>query len=814
VEGDVVRTGEESPATLGTEVDGGDVTAIALAVPRSTHPAPPNPLDTPWLPPAVARLVAAPGRSERLMHVRTVPRRDGSTCPWPDWADPAVVTALRRAGIVLPWSHQVEAGAAASRGEHVIVATGTASGKSLAYLLPALSAVVAGTRTPSGRDATALYVAPTKALAADQLTALEALDIPGVRAAPYDGDTSAEERRWAREHASVVLTNPDMLHRALLPGHARWASFLRALRFVVVDEAHHYRGVFGSNVALVLRRLRRVAGRYGADPTFVLASATTGDPATTARNLTGLDVQVVSRDGSPRGRTHVALWEPPLLPGGGEKGAPTRRTAVAEGGELLADLVADGTRTLAFVPSRRGVEAVAASARRRLEEVEPGLGSRVAAYRGGYLPEERRALEADLRAGRLLGLAATNALELGIDVAGLDAILVCGWPGRRASWWQQVGRAGRRGTEAVAVLVARDDPLDTYLVHHPEAVFDQDVEVTVLDPDNPYVLAPHLCAAAAELPLTDADVELFGPQTPVLLAALAERGVLRRRPTGWFWTRGERASDLADLRSGGGDPVRIIEQATGRVIGTVDSGASHHTAHEGAVYVHQGVTWRVSALDLDDHVAVVEPASDDVVTQAREISDVRVLTEREHAAWGTARMHLGTVEVTSQVVSFVRRDVRTGVLLGEELLDLPRRTLRTTALWWTMPEDLLLAAGVAMPALPGAAHAAEHAAIGILPLVATCDRWDVGGLSTAWHPDTGLPTVFVHDGQAGGAGFAERGYRAAVRWLTATRAVLNDCPCEAGCPSCVQSPKCGNGNEPLDKAAAALMLDALLAGAP
>jgi DEAD/DEAH box helicase domain-containing protein len=546
----------------------------------------------------------------------------------------------------------------------------------------------------------------------------------------------------------------------------------------------------------------------------VLASATTGDPAATAPNLTGLEVRVVSRDASPRGRTHVALWEPPLLPGGGENGAPTRRTAIAEAGELLADLVADGMRTLAFVPSRRGVEAVAGSTRRRLDEIDPGLGGRVAAYRGGYLPEERRELEADLRAGRLLGLATTNALELGIDVAGLDAVLVCGWPGRRASLWQQVGRAGRRGEDAVAVLVARDDPLDTYLVHHPEAVFDQDVEATVLDPDNPYVLAPHLCAAAAELPLTQADARLFGPRTPDLLDALVERGALRRRPSGWFWTRGGRPSDLADLRGTGGDPVRIVEQATGRVIGTVDAEASHHSAHTGAVYVHQGSTWRVLRLDLDARAAFVEPTPDDLMTQARDVSDVRVLAEREHLRWGEAGVHLGAVEVTSQVVGFVTRDVRTGLLLGEDLLDLPQRTLRTTAVWWTLPEELLLAAGLASAAIPGAAHAAEHAAIGILPLVATCDRWDVGGLSTAWHPDTGLPTVFVHDGQAGGAGFAERGFRAAARWLRATRTVIGDCPCEAGCPSCVQSPKCGNGNQPLDKAGGARLLDALLAQAP
>jgi len=762
----------------------------------------------------VARLVAPPGRADRLLHVHTLPARTGITRPWPEWAAAEVVAAFEGAGVVLPWAHQVEAAEAAHAGDHVALSTGTASGKSLAYLLPALTDVVEGSRDASGRGATMLYIAPTKALAADQLAALEGLDIPGVRPASYDGDTAPPDRRWAREHAGVVLTNPDMLHHALLPGHARWSSFLRALRYVVVDEAHHYRGVFGSNVALVLRRLRRIAARYRSEPTFVLASATTGDPGGTARALTGLEVRIVTHDASPRGGTHVALWEPALTPGGGENGAPTRRTAVAEAAELLADLVVTGTRSLAFVPSRRGAEAVAAGARRLLEEVDPRLPDRVAAYRGGYLPEERRALEADLREGRLLGLASTNALELGIDVAGLDAVLVCGWPGRRASLWQQAGRAGRRGGEALAVLVARDDPLDTFLVHHPEAVFEQDVEATVLDPANPYVLAPHLCAAAAELPVTEADLELFSPDARDLLDALAARGALRRRPGGWFWTRPDGASALADLRGTGGDPVRIVEEVTGRVIGTVDHDASHHSAHEGAVYVHQGGTWRVTSLDLDAHVALVEPAPGDVVTQAREVSDIRVLAERERCEWGEAVLTLGSVDVTSQVVAYVSKDLRSGRVLGEAPLDLPARTLRTTAVWWTLPEQALADAGLAPADLPGAAHAAEHAAIGLLPLFATCDRWDVGGLSTALHPDTGLPTVFVHDGHPGGAGFAERGYRAAAAWLRATRAVLEDCPCDAGCPSCVQSPKCGNGNQPLDKHGAAVLLDVLLAKAP
>ncbi len=760
-----------------------------------------------------SRLIMGSGRADRVRHLETLPERRAQSAPWPDWANPDLVRALQGQGIDRPWAHQVHAAQALWAGDHVALATGTASGKSLAYWLPVLSAALDGARAPNGRGATALYVTPTKALAGDQLARLEALGLTRLRAATFDGDTLGEDRRWARDHAAVVLTNPDMLHYALLPGHHHWAPFLRRLRFVVLDESHHYRGVFGSHVAAILRRLRRVAAHYDAYPRFVTASATSADPELAARCLTGLPATAVTTDASPRGRTQFVLWQPALARGGGEPGVPTRRSAITEGGELLADLVAAGQRTLAFVGSRAGVESVAASARRLLADVEPALSQRVAAYRGGYLPEERRALEQALRDGRLVGLAATNALELGIDIAGLDAVLICGWPGRLASFWQQAGRAGRRHGEALVVLVARDDPLDTYLVHHPEAIFGHAVEATVSDPTNPYVLAPQLCAAAAELPLTGADLDLFGPTTQQLLDALVERGALRRRPAGWFWTRPDRAADLVDLRGTGGASIRIVEEVTGRVLGTVDAGAGDRTVHDGAVYLHQGASWLVRHLDQADAVALVQATDDAVTTHARAVTDIRVMAEQERCDWGSVVLRLGTVEVTTQVVSFQRREARSGQVVGEEPLDLPVRTLRTVAVWWTMPASLLDRAGVSAGDIPGAAHAAEHAAIGLLPLVATCDRWDVGGVSTAVHPDTGLPTIFIYDGHAGGAGFAERGYRAAQRWLTATAQVIDACECEAGCPSCVQSPKCGNGNEPLDKQAASRLLRSVLAGA-
>ena len=757
----------------------------------------------------IERLAAGPGREDRLTHLEVLAPRSAHFADWPAWVPDDVRAAYARNGIAQPWQHQAAAADAAHAGTHVVVATGTASGKSLAYQLPTLSAIRRA-RGPRGeRGATVLYLAPTKALAHDQLAGLASLGLD-VRLSTHDGDSPRDQRDWTREHAEYVLTNPDMLHRSLLPVHGRWASFLGSLRYVVVDECHHYRGVFGAHVSHVLRRLRRICALHGADPTFVLASATMAEPATTAGRLTGLDVLPITGDASPRGQVALALWEPPLTSWIGENGAPVRRAASSETADLLADLVAEDVRTLAFVRSRRGAEQVAMTAAQLLADVDASLPGRVAAYRGGYLPEERRALEADLRAGELVGLAATNALELGIDISGLDAVLMAGFPGTRAAFWQQVGRAGRGAQDALAVLVARDDPLDTYLVNHPEALLGRPVEATVFDPDNPVVLGPHLCAAAHESPLVEADLALFGPGARVVLDELTESGLLRRRPRGWFWTDRSRAADLADLRSTGGGAFQLVEESTGRVVGTVDAAGAHHTAHPGAVYVHRGETWLVKSLDLDEHVAVIVAADPDYSTSAREITDITIASELEHRAWPGGRLAFGDVDVSHRVVSFLKRRQPSGEVIAEEPLDLPERNLRTRAVWWTVPDDVLDESGPARRDLPGSAHAAEHCSIGLLPLFATCDRWDIGGVSTAVHPDTGQLTVFVYDGHPGGAGFARRGFEAAGPWLTATRETISACECTEGCPSCIQSPKCGNQNQPLDKVGAVELLDALL----
>ena len=759
--------------------------------------------------PGALRILERGAQSGRLTHLEHLPARRGRLADWPAWVPRHLTEALRDAGVSRPWAHQATAAESAHAGRNVIISTGTASGKSLGYLLPALTGVLHG--------GTALYLAPTRALAADQLRIVRSLGIPGVRAAVLDGDTPAPQRSWARAHATYLLTTPDMLHHMLLPRHARWDGFFRRLRYVIIDECHGYRGVFGSHVAQVLRRLRRIAAHHSGspdgprEPVFILTSATISEPQQCARLLTGLAADAITADSAPRGPLTFGLWEPPLTRLRGEAGAPVRRTATAEAAGLLADLVTEHVPALAFARSRRGAEAVAIGARRALADAGAAdLAPKVAAYRSGYLAEDRRALESAVLAGRITGLATTTALELGVNIGGLDAVLIAGWPGTRAALWQQAGRAGRDGRPAVAVLIARDDPLDTFLVHHPEALLHQPVEATVLDPGNPYVLAPHLLAAAAELPLTGSDIELFGPAAAGVADSLCRRGKLRLRGSRWYWTRRGRAP-LGGLRGTGGAPVRIVEAATGRLVGTVDEPSAHVLAHSGAVYPHQGEMYLVTRLDLADRVALVEPGDPGYATSARELTRVDVGATALVSRWGEAQVHFGDVRVTRQVTSFVRRRLETGQPIGEVPLDLPPRTLRTRAVWWTIsPGQRATLASLGVD-LGGAAHAAEHASIGLLPLVAACDRWDVGGVSADLHPATGQLTVFVYDGHDGGAGFAERGFRAAHAWLQATAEAIACCECAAGCPSCIQSPKCGTGNQPLSKSGAVLLLECLLA---
>jgi DEAD/DEAH box helicase domain-containing protein len=751
-----------------------------------------------------------------LRHVAELPARHGRQRPWPTWVEPDVLRAFTDRGISSPWAHQVQAADLAHAGRHVVISTGTASGKSLAYQLPILNALATDPR------ARALYISPTKALGHDQLRAAHMLTaaiprLSDVAPTAYDGDSPAEVRRFARERSRWVFSNPDMVHLALLRNHARWAVFLRGLRFLVVDECHYYRGVFGSNVAMVLRRLLRLCARYSADPsttpTVIFASATTAAPGATAAELIGQPVEEISDDASPQGARTVALWEPALRTDiVGENGAPVRRSAGSEAARVMADLIAEGARTLTFVRSRRGAELTALATRARLEDIAPELAETVASYRAGYLPEDRNALERALLDGQLRGLATTNALELGIDIAGLDAVVLAGFPGTVTSFWQQAGRSGRRGQGALVVLVARDDPLDTYLVHNPAALLDKPIERVVIDPANPYILGPQLLCAATELPLDDAEVRSLGAED--VANGLVDDGLLRRRADKYYPAPGVDPHPAVDIRGPTGGQIVIVESDTGRLLGTAGAGQAAASVHPGAVYLHQGESYVVDALDFDEGLAFVHGEDPGYATFARELTDIALTGAGERRVFGSVTLGLVPVSVTNRIVGYLRRRP-TGEVIDFVELDMPPHTLATTAVMYTITPDALHRNGIDMLQIPGALHAAEHAAIGLLPLVASCDRGDIGGLSTAVGPEStedsdGLPSVFVYDGYPGGAGFAEQGFHQASIWLGATAAAIEACECPSGCPSCVQSPKCGSGNEPLDKAGAVRVLRLVL----
>ena len=774
---------------------------------------------------ALGGVPSGPG-GDRLVHLeRLAPRlaRPGGLAR----PLPPPITALGE-GL---WSHQAEAVDLARAGRSVVVATGTASGKSRCYQLPIAESVL--DRVHPG---TALCLFPTKALAQDQLRAFGSLEVPGLAAATYDGDAGREERAWARANANVVLTNPEMLHGGLLPHHARWATFLMRLRYVVIDELHVLRGIFGTHVAHLLRRLRRLADHYGADPTFIFSSATIGEPGRLATELCGKPTTAVTADGSPRGERLVALWNPPRLeteddpieveiaagtepvPG---KPAGRRRSTGRETATVAAQLVAAGHRTIAFCRSRKGTEVVARDIASRLPAEDADL---VRPYRGGYLAEERREIEADLFSGRLRAVVATTALELGVDIGGLDACVLNGFPGTVASMWQQAGRAGREGAQSLAVLVAGDDQLDQWLLAHPDELFSRPPEPAVVNLSNPYVLLPHLACAAFEMPLTRDDERWWDDLLADGVRDLVADEQLRIRPrrrSGRRWPTAVWCGDGwpahgVGLRSGSAAEYRIVASGADgadELVGTVDETRAFSQVHPGAVYLHRGHTYRVGDLEVADRTARVVPAADDEYTRARSDTDIRILETSSRRAVGRSHLGLGTIEVTTQVTGYERREVGSGDLIGREQLDLPRQHLVTRGFWYTVDEALLDAAAIEPDDGPGTLHAIEHAAIGMLPLFTICDRWDVGGVSTMRQGDTGLPTIVIYDGYPGGAGIAELGFEVADRHLAATLEAIEACPCADGCPSCVQSPKCGNLNEPLDKHGAERLLRVMLAPA-
>ena len=737
---------------------------------------------------------------ECLVGVRELPAKATRLEPFPQDLPQLLIERLGLLGVTGLYRHQAKGLQVLRSGANLMICTGTASGKTLVYNTAFAADALEHPK------ATALYLFPTKALARDQLRAVRALKLAQVRAAVYDGDTPRAERPMIRRSANLIMTNPDMLHLSLLADHARWADFFLRLSLVVVDEAHVCRGVFGSHVSMVLRRMRRLVAHYGGNPRWCLASATVGNPGELARRLTGLEFSEVSDDASPSGRKLFALWNPPVL----DEASGARRSALSEGSTIMARLIGQDVSTIGFTRSRRAAELLAEFVRREVGDAPRRL--KIASYRAGYLAEDRRRIERQLADGELLGVASTDALELGIDIGSLEAAVLVGYPGTRASMWQQAGRAGRGSADSLAVLVAQDDPLDQYLVHHPADLFDKPAEAAVIDPTNPYVLEPHLRCAAREKPIGPGELEFFGEAALVQgsLERMTERGELVRRKDTWHDRGRTPPHREVDVRAGGGHVYSIVIADTGELLGTADEGRAFSTLHPGAVYLHMGEQYLVTGLDLVARVATVASADPDFYTRSRDITDIEVVDTLASGKTVDVESHFGNVRVTNQVVSFVRKHIATNETIDETPLPLPPLHLLTRAVWWTIPQRIIDRAAISEWDLAGSVHAAEHAAIGLLGLVATCDRWDVGGVSTPMHPDTGMCTIFVYDGYQGGAGIAERGFTNAERWLTATLDTIRQCPCSRGCPSCVQSPKCGNGNEPLDKSGAASLLAAIL----
>jgi DEAD/DEAH box helicase domain-containing protein len=724
--------------------------------------------------------------AEELAYRGEEPARAARSAPLPDELEPRV-----REAIAVPelYAHQRAAWDAAARGEHLVVTTGTASGKTLAFNLPVLDTL---TRDPKSR---ALYLYPTKALAQDQFRALTSYRLPRLRAAIYDGDTPIEQRGQIRRSANLILSNPDMLHVGVLPHHDRWADVLANLSHVVIDEAHVYRGVFGSHVANVLRRLRRIARLYGAEPQFLLASATISNPGELATNVLGVPVTVIGDDAAPRAERTVVLWNPPLL----DEELGLRGSPLAEAAKLQAAFVEQGLRTLTFAKSRKAAELVHRFTAERL-----GDATRLSPYRAGYTAQQRRAIEHRLAEGELLGVSATNALELGIDVGLLDAVISVGFPGTVASLRQQWGRAGRRN-HGLAVLVATEDALDQYFMREPAKLLGRRVEAAILDHENPRVLAGHVRAAAFEAPLDDGDAEVLGRRALEVAAADPE---LRRTRRGIVWAGKDYPSARVPLRSTDADAFTIVDAETGSVLGLSERSRAYSTVHPGAVYLHLGESYLVRELDERTLRAVVEPIAVDWYTQVKKETQTTIVRAlREERRLGLPLV-FGEIEVTEQVVAYERKTVRSQERIELVPLELPPTSFATEAIWY-VPEPEQLAELDQMPKLLGTLHAAEHAMIAMLPLWAMCDRWDIGGLSTNLHLQTGQPTVFIYDGHAGGVGIAERGFEQFEGWVTDTAGMIAGCPCHDGCPSCVQSPKCGNLNEMLDKAGALQLLDRL-----
>ena len=750
-------------------------------------------------------LEALPDYAGQMVHIEHIPPRRASHAELEGPLPRVLYQCLKENGLLPLYSHQAEAVEKVRRGRNVIVATSSASGKSLCYNLPVTETLLAS------KNPRVIYLFPTKALAQDQLRSLRQLISPDLfrdeELATFDGDTPKEERADIRKEARIILTNPDMLHLGILPNHQYWARLLRNLKYVVIDEAHTYRGVFGTHVSGVLRRLRRLCTLYGSNPQFICSSATIANPGEHAERLVGLPFLVVESDGSPHGGKEFVFWNPPLV----DKTRNTRRSTNSEATGIFTELVNHEIRTLAFARTRRLTELIYIYSRRRLVDMGRLYADRIKPYRAGYLPAERRRIEKELFNGQLLGVVATNALELGIDIGDLDATVLAGYPGSVSSTWQQAGRSGRSRDASLSFLVALNNPLDQYFMRHPDSFFRSNYEHALVNPDNAYILRAHLLCAAWECPLGQDDTSIFGPGYLPARTALEEQKILKERHRRWYLSPAiSYPAQVINIRSTTGHYYSVVDTSTDSLLETVEADVAFFQVHPGAVYLHQGESFLVTKLDLASHTAFVAPTAVTYYTHTKDLTDLHITNVIRSKNIGQTKVYLGEVEVTTAVVGFKKKAQFTDEVVGEEPLDLPPRCFPTVALWFDLPLDIVNRLIQSELDLAGGLHAVEHTAIAILPLFALCDRHDIGGVSTTLHPDTGRAQVFIYDAHPGGIGITEKGFDMLTELWQATLETIQECSCRDGCPSCIHSPKCGNNNHPLDKPAARMILAGLL----
>jgi DEAD/DEAH box helicase domain-containing protein len=733
---------------------------------------------------------------KQIVHIEQIPPQDAIfgelEVPLPE----SIQNYLAKNEIRL-YSHQAEAINRIRQGRNVAIVTPTASGKTLAFNIPVFEAL------SKDKNATALYLYPTKALTNDQLKVLREMEQETqIKACSdvYDGDTPQYQRASIRENSKIILSNPYGLHQ-YLPWHYKWRSFLANLKFIIIDEAHVYRGVFGSNVAMLIRRLLRICSHYHANPQIILSSATIANPEEHAKKLTGKDFEVISSDGAPKGKKLFAFWNPPFI----DTTKTNRRSTHQETKDLLTLNITHNLQTLCFTASRQMAELITRWTREELKQRSPRLVNAVTAYRAGYLPVERREIENRLKTKSLIGVVSTNALELGIDIGSLDSVIISGYPGTVISTWQQAGRAGRGKTDSLVTLVAFQNPLDQYFMKHPEDFFGRPHEQAIIDLHNQYISLGHIMCASSELPLTEKDREFFPALFQESVQALERQNLVRKTFQGWVYSGTARPVAIINLDSISDKTVTVT--CNGSILETLALTKAYEEVHAGAVLLHQGETYLTEELDLNNLTAKVRREDVSYYTEAKKTVDVAIKNKLKEKQIGVT-VGLGELLTTETYHEYVVKTY--DEIVDRKPLYLPPLSFATVGMWFIIPPEIRQKIEDSGLDFDGGIHAVEHAMIAMSPMFAMCDRWDIGGLSTPLHPDTGCPTIFIYDGFEGGIGISETLYAKVTELWGKTLELVKNCECQDGCPSCIYSPKCGNENEPLDKKAAVIILQKLL----